>query len=134
MFDPAVMVTAFLAGLLGSGHCFGMCGGIAAGLGAISPSGQFSDSRSMNYAPAFQFNFGRILSYTLLGMLAGGVLGFVSDWTTLGRWLRLLTALLILAVGLRFLFDWRGIDFIERGGATLWKRILPWAVRASQPP
>ena len=34
VLDPAVMVTAFLAGLLGSGHCFGMCGGIAAGLGA----------------------------------------------------------------------------------------------------
>ncbi len=131
VFDPAVMVTAFLAGLLGSGHCFSMCGGIAAGLGAISPSGQFSDSRSMNYAPAFQFNLGRILSYALLGMLAGGVLGVVSDWITLGRWLRLLTALLILAVGLRFLFDWRGIEFIERGGAALWKRILPWAIRAS---
>jgi len=129
--DPAVLVTAFLAGLLGSGHCFSMCGGIAAGLGAISPAGQFSDSRSIYYAPAFQFNFGRILSYALLGALFGGFLGVVSDWTSLGRWLRLLTGLLILAVGLRFLFDWRGIEFIERGGAALWKRILPWAARAS---
>ncbi len=131
MFDPAVMVTAFLAGLLGSGHCFSMCGGIAAGLGAISPVGQLRDSRIIYFAPAFQFNFGRMLGYALLGMLAGGVLGFIGDLTTLGRWLRLLTALLILAVGLRFLFDWQGIGFIERGGGALWKRILPWAVRAS---
>jgi sulfite exporter TauE/SafE len=43
----------------------------------------------------------------------------------------LLTALLIFAVGLRFLFEWRGIAFIERGGAVLWKNVLPWAVRAS---
>ena len=35
-FDPSVLVTAFLAGLLGSGHCFGMCGGIAGSLGALS--------------------------------------------------------------------------------------------------
>ncbi len=131
-FDPAVMVTAFLAGLLGSGHCFGMCGGIAAGLGAISPAGRLSDSRSVNFAPAFQFNSGRLLSYALLGLLAGGVFGTLGDWTALGRWLRLLTALLILAVGLRFLVNWRGTGFIERGGAALWKRILPWAVRASK--
>ena len=35
-YDPAIWVTAFLAGLLGSGHCFGMCGGIAGSLGALT--------------------------------------------------------------------------------------------------
>ena len=30
-----VLATAFLAGLLGGGHCFGMCAGIAGSFGAI---------------------------------------------------------------------------------------------------
>jgi len=120
--DPAVLITAFLAGLLGSGHCFGMCGGIAAGLGAMS------QGRAL--APALQFNLARLASYAALGLIAAAVLGGVSNLVPIGRWLRLLTALLILMIGLKFLFDFRGIGFIERGGAGLWKRIMPLAMKA----
>ena len=35
IIDLPILMTAFFAGLLGSGHCFGMCGGIAAGLGSL---------------------------------------------------------------------------------------------------
>jgi sulfite exporter TauE/SafE len=111
--DPAVWVTAFLAGLLGSGHCFGMCGGIAGSLGALAGR----SSRSMAL-PALQFNVGRMLGYAVLGALAGGMVGA--------------TALMVLLIGLRFLLDWRGLDVIERGGAGLWRRIQPFAARASQ--
>jgi hypothetical protein len=128
--DPAVLVTAFMAGLLGSGHCFGMCGGIAGSLGALPRVG----SRSL-ILPGLQFNAGRLLGYALLGALAGGILGAAGDIMTLksiGRWLRGLTALMVLLIGLRFLLDWRGLDLIERSGAGLWRRILPLAVRISQ--
>jgi hypothetical protein len=128
--DPAVLVTAFMAGLLGSGHCFGMCGGIAGSLGALARVG----SRSL-ILPGLQFNAGRLLGYALLGALAGGILGAAGDIMTLksiGTWLRGLTALMVLLIGLRFLLDWRGLDLIERGGAGLWRRILPLAVRISQ--
>jgi sulfite exporter TauE/SafE len=123
-FDPAVISTAFLAGLLGSGHCFGMCGGIAAGLGAMS--------RGRVVMPALQFNLARLLSYAVLGLVAATVLGGVSDLAPIGRWLRLLTALMIFMIGLRFLFDFRGLEIIERGGAGLWKKVLPVALRAGQ--
>jgi sulfite exporter TauE/SafE len=52
--------TAFLAGLLGAGHCFGMCGGIASGLGVLS-------ARRNAIGTALVFNGARILSYVLLG-------------------------------------------------------------------
>jgi len=120
--DPAVLSTAFLAGLLGSGHCFGMCGGIAAGLGAMS--------RGRGLVPALQFNLARLISYALLGMVAAMVLGGFSGLMPIARWLRLLTALLILMIGLKFLFNFRGIEFIERGGAGLWKKIMPLAMKA----
>jgi hypothetical protein len=37
---------------------------------------------------------------------------------------------MILMIGLKFLFNVRGIEFIERGGAGLWKKILPFALKA----
>ena len=120
--DPAVLSTAFLAGLLGGGHCFGMCGGIAAGLGAMS--------RGRAFMPALQFNLARMTSYAVLGLVAASVLGGVSGLMPWARWLRLLTAVMILMIGLKFLFNFRGIEFIERGGAGLWKRILPFALKA----
>jgi len=120
--DPAVLSTAFLAGLLGSGHCFGMCGGIAAGLGAMSPG------RAV--MPALQFNLARLLSYAVLGLIAATVLSGVSSLVPVGRWLRVVTAIMILLIGLKFLFEFPGIGFIERGGAGLWKKVMPWALRA----
>jgi sulfite exporter TauE/SafE len=130
LVDPAIWVTAFLAGLLGSGHCFGMCGGIAGSLGALTGTGNRSIA-----PPALQFNFGRVLGYALLGAVAGGVLGAAGEIVALkplGKWLRGLTALMVLLIGLRFLLDWRGLDLIEKGGAGLWRRIMPLAVRMSQ--
>lgn len=129
-FDPAIWVTAFLAGLLGSGHCFGMCGGIAGSIGALSGA----SNRGLAL-PALQFNLGRLLGYALLGALAGGILGAAGEIMALkplGRWLRGLTALMVLLIGLRFLLDWRGLDLVEKGGAGLWRRIMPIAVRISQ--
>jgi sulfite exporter TauE/SafE len=120
--NPAVLSTAFLAGLLGSGHCFGMCGGIAAGLGAMS--------KGRAFVPALQFNLARMFSYAVLGLVAASVLSGVSGLMPIARWLRLLTAVMILLIGLKFLFNFRGIEFIERGGAGLWKKILPFAMMA----
>lgn len=120
--EPAVLSTAFLAGLLGSGHCFGMCGGIAAGLGAMA--------KGRAILPALQFNLARLASYTILGLVAASVLGGISSLVPIGRWLRLLTALMILLIGLKFLFNFSGVGFIEKGGAGLWKKIAPVAMRA----
>jgi len=120
--NPAVLSTAFLAGLLGSGHCFGMCGGIAAGLGAMS--------KGRAFIPALQFNLARLVSYAVLGLVAASILGGVSGLMPIARWLRLLTAVMILLIGLKFLFNFSGIEFIERGGAGLWKKIMPFAMKA----
>lgn len=128
--EPALWATAFLAGLLGSGHCFGMCGGIAGSLGALAGTGNRSIA-----LPALQFNFGRILGYASLGALAAGMLGAAAEIMALkplGQWLRGLTALMVLLIGLRFLLNWRGLDLIEKGGAGLWRRIMPIAARISQ--
>jgi sulfite exporter TauE/SafE len=50
----------------------------------------------------------------------------------LGRWLRGFTAILVLLIGLRFLFNWRSLDLFERAGARLWRRLQPVVSRISQ--
>jgi uncharacterized protein len=120
-------VTALLAGLLGSTHCLGMCGGIAAALGA-SP-------RRSAWQPIL-YQFGRLGSYAAAGALAGGVgaaAGFafaVSHWS---QWLRLATALVVIVIGLDISFGasartaW--LRAPERWGARLWRRVTPAASR-----
>jgi hypothetical protein len=55
--------TAFTMGLVGSLHCIGMCGPIAVMIGG--QSNQFVVSK------VFIYNFGRIITYTLMGALVG---------------------------------------------------------------
>lgn len=116
-----VLSTAFFAGLLGAGHCFGMCGGIASGLGTTA-------ARKGAIGAALVFNLSRITSYALLGGVFAMALGFTGEALSLPGWsrcLRLATAVLIALVGLQFLFGIRFLAVIERGGAKLWGFFSP---------
>ena len=141
-------LTAFMAGLLGSGHCFAMCGGIAASLGVAGLGNPASGRAGPGNAgkgrylseiasKALLFNLGRILGYAIAGALTALLLGSFSHRDGL-QWLAVLlrgmTGLLVLLIGIRFLFDWRGLDVIERFGARLWPRVMPLAVRFASSP
>lgn len=57
---------AFMAGVLGSGHCLGMCGALV--------SGYFMNSgANRSYLPYFCYQFARIFVYTLVGFLAASL-------------------------------------------------------------
>jgi sulfite exporter TauE/SafE len=131
--DLPVLLTAFLAGLLGGGHCFGMCGGIAGTLGALG--GQ--THTGSRWAPGLLFNFGRISSYALLGGVAAVLLGGTGEMLHVPGWarmLRLLTVAMIFLIGLRFLFNIRALDRLEQAGAGLWRLVQPLAIRLSARP
>lgn len=137
LFDASVLLTALFAGLLGSGHCFGMCGGIAAGLGSLPADSNENDEMTPRVASAFLFNIGRVLSYTGLGAISAWLLANAGQALNIPQWsmiLRSLTALMIFLIGLQFLFNWQLLGIIERGGARVWKYVLPLAVRASSMP
>lgn len=125
-----VLVTAFTAGILGSGHCFGMCGGIAGGFGALAgPAGGGS-----RFVPALLFNGGRVASYAILGAVTALLLGGAGQMLDIPRWariLRVVTALMILLIGLRFLLNVRWLDPLEKAGAGVWNRVRPLAARLS---
>lgn len=137
VFDISTLLTAFFIGLLGSGHCFGMCGGIAAGLGSLPVGDPSQISKKPPATSALLFNLGRVVSYAGLGLISAWILTSVGTVLNVPQWgmiLRLLTALMIFLIGLQFLFNWQTLAGIERAGAKVWKYVLPVAVKASSLP
>ncbi len=104
-------------GLQGSSHCLVMCGGISSALG-LSTTG----SRRNSILLAFQL--GRILSYTLLGGLLGlGVNILAAEQNIALLSLRVLSGLLLIAMGLYISNWWRGLQHLERAGQVLWRPV-----------
>jgi sulfite exporter TauE/SafE len=69
-----------LVGILTSFHCIGMCGGIALSQGIVGAGSSTADSRIGStsnrkgwFKPSLIYNMGRVISYTLIGGLAGGL-------------------------------------------------------------
>ncbi len=63
-------MAAFLAGLVTSVHCLGMCGPLACSFCMKSPIGQSNASRLLSIG---SYHGGRLISYTLAGLLAGAL-------------------------------------------------------------
>jgi uncharacterized protein len=123
---------AFATGVAGSGHCFGMCGGMAAAYGGKAR--RDVDGAPNPAARAFVqvslYQVGRLGGYALLGAAAGtagGLLLGAFDLLRIATILRLLTGVLIVVMGLRLLVGFGGIGFLEQGGALLWRRLAPTA-------
>ena len=117
--DWLVLGSAFLGGLLGSGHCAAMCGGIATSL---------SIDRQGGWWPALQPNLGRIGGYTLAGAIAGGfghgIVG-LARLPGLGIALRSAVGIVLIVAALRLL-DRRGrLSFLSRPGGRMWQRLRP---------
>lgn len=117
-------LSAFLVGIAGSLHCFGMCGGIAGALRLAIPN----DQPSLLYICAY--NIGRITSYAIAGALTGG-LGLIAQAaaTQILSIFQLLSALMLLAMGLYIAQWWRGLARLEQIGQRLWQLIRPLSQR-----
>ena len=114
-------------GLAGSVHCLGMCGGIAAAAGTRLGDGSGPGAIPRGVA----FNAGRVASYAALGALDGAVAGALLGQFPLRPFavsLRLLAALLMLAMGLSLLSG-RDLLSLERLGGRVWRRLRPLAGR-----
>ncbi|HWQ79749.1 MAG TPA: sulfite exporter TauE/SafE family protein [Anaerovoracaceae bacterium] len=61
-----------LIGLLTSVHCIAMCGGINLSQ-CIPQSGDQGGSRFASLGPSFLYNFGRVISYTIIGGIVGAL-------------------------------------------------------------
>jgi sulfite exporter TauE/SafE len=121
-----LLSAAFLAGLVGSAHCLGMCAGIS-GLFAVNAE---VASMRRSVPTAFVYNAGRVITYAVLGVIVaafGSVIVKASPNLAVG--VRVLSGIIIILVGLKVAFDLRFLNTIERMGGNLWARIAPVATK-----
>jgi sulfite exporter TauE/SafE len=122
----AALTTAFLAGLVGSAHCLGMCGGIS-GLFALHSSVR---GLHRQLPMALVYNAGRLASYAILGFAVAAVGSRFAGLTpAVGKPVRLVAGAVIILIGLQIAFNFRALGFLERMGGVAWSRVSPVAGR-----
>jgi sulfite exporter TauE/SafE len=127
MSSEFTLLSAFLVGLFGSVHCIGMCGGIVGSLTmGISPEIRESSLRLIPYLS--MYNLGRILSYMLIGLLAGFLGQQLSEVLPLGNprmvamWA---SSIFMIILGLYIGGWWRILTVLEKAGSQLWRYLEP---------
>ncbi|MFK3767324.1 MULTISPECIES: sulfite exporter TauE/SafE family protein [Pseudomonas] len=116
--------SALVLGLLGGGHCLGMCGGLMGALTLAIPREQ----RGRRLRLLLAYNLGRVLSYACAGLLLG-LAGWAVASSPAALALRVVAALLLIAMGLYLAGWWSGLTRIEALGRGLWRHIQPVASR-----
>ncbi len=134
------LFSAFIIGLLGAGHCIGMCGGITTMLTSALPPVQTYKNQQVidvnnhqkrtNYTLALYYNVGRILSYSFIGAIVGFTGSIAAKNIGLPiAGLRVIAAIFLILLGL-YLGQWlMWLSRIESLGKGLWQYISPLAKR-----
>jgi len=126
--EPVTLAAALVAGLVGSAHCLGMCGGIAAALGMATAGERAGTGRAIGHA--LVYNTGRIASYAAAGLVAGSIglaLGNAVHAPEARFVLRVLTGAVLIAIGLQIAFNLRLLRPLETAGMRAWRHIAPLA-------
>ncbi|SFT85947.1 sulfite exporter TauE/SafE family protein [Pseudomonas marincola] len=119
-----LLASALILGLLGGGHCLGMCGGLMGALTLAIPPEQ----RGKRLQLLIAYNAGRIFSYTCAGLIIG-LAGFAVANSPGAMILRVIAACLLIAMGLYLAGIWSGLTRIEALGRGLWRYIQPLTKR-----
>lgn len=114
------LFSALLTGLVGSGHCAVMCGGVATAFPAMAPRA--------GWRYVVEPNLGRVLGYAMAGAVAGGIGHAIVDvaalpWLRSG--LRMATGLVMVVIGLRLLSANRAASPRPGLGSGVWRVLKP---------
>lgn len=140
--------SAFIIGLLGSGHCIAMCGGITTMLTSAISTNKYDSNEQIpvnnpvnnineqkktasKFTLVFCYNLGRIASYSFIGAIVGftGSIAAKNIGLPLAS-LRMISAIFVILLGL-YLGQWlMWLNRIEALGKKLWLHISPLASRA----
>jgi sulfite exporter TauE/SafE len=127
MNDPVTLTSAFLLGLFSTMHCIGMCGGIIGALSLSLPV-EIRNSKPKLFTFVLSYNIGRLISYSLAGLIAGAVGTGVLQSTGVDQGhavLRIIGVCMMVAIGL-YLTGWLPqLASVEKMGIPLWKRLEP---------
>ena len=119
---PLSISAMLFIGLMGAGHCIGMCGGISSALGLA-----VSGDRKWSILGGYQL--GRVASYSLAGVLIGMLGLWGHAYLQLGPALRILAGVLLILMGCYLADWWRALITLEQAGSHLWRYIQPMGNR-----
>lgn len=132
--DPSFNTSFFVAllmGLFSAFHCLGMCGSIIGSL-TLSLKREIRENKRLLLPFVASYNTGRVLSYSMAGMLAG----FAENVLTIPfgeghghRILQILSAIVMLGAGLHIGGWFPRFAYIEKFGNIVWRRIEPYGRR-----
>jgi sulfite exporter TauE/SafE len=117
-----LLISAVVLGLLGGGHCLGMCGGLMGALTMAIPPEQ----RGRRLQLLVAYNLGRVLSYGCAGVLLG-LGGWALANSPAATAMRTAAGLLLVCMGLYLAGWWSGLTRIEALGRGLWRVIQPFS-------
>jgi len=112
--------TVFVASLLGSVHCVGMCGPFAL-LASAS-----DEERKSAVLPSITYSLGRLLTYSIVGLIAGALGLALNVGTSFNQWQQsatIVAGILMVLVGVISLARWMG-----------WRIPLPQIFKSVQKP
>ncbi len=101
-----------------------MCGGVVGAL-TIGLDESIKSNKVKIIQYHLSYNLGRILSYTLMGMVFGAIGGVLLEMTAFDKILRIISGLLMIAMGLYLANWWFGLQKIEKLGTKIWAKIQP---------
>ena len=126
------LFAAFLAGLFGSLHCIGMCGGLVGLFRQAQVNTDGNTQRPDRFLQTLPYwllsNGGRIGSYMVAGALAGA-LGSAATGIFKPQHVQniglMLSGGFLVALGLYLAGWWQGLVYLEKLGGSFWRRIQP---------
>ncbi|MBQ4852386.1 sulfite exporter TauE/SafE family protein [Pseudoalteromonas sp. MMG012] len=110
---------AFIMGLVGSGHCIVMCGGIASSL-------QMANSTLKPISVGLTYNLGRAISYMVAGALVASLgNSFAKQNTEFALSLKIFSGVFMILVGLYVMRLASSLKWLEQAGKTvLWQHLV----------
>ena len=127
MNDPVTLTSAFLLGFFSTMHCIGMCGGIIGALSLSLPV-EIRNNKAKLFSFVLSYNIGRLISYSVAGLIAGAVGTSVLQSTGFDQGhaiLRIIGVAMMVAIGL-YLTGWLPqLASVEKIGIPVWKHIEP---------
>jgi len=127
MNDPVTLTSAFLLGFFSTMHCIGMCGGIIGALSLSLPI-EIRNNKAKLFTFVLSYNIGRLISYSVAGLIAGAVGTSVLQSTGFDQGhaiLRIIGVSMMVAIGL-YLTGWLPqLASVEKIGIPVWKHIEP---------
>lgn len=114
LLDISCFIAVF-TGILSSAHCLGMCGSIIL---FLTINLKNKNKKLYNYT----YNFGRIISYVIIGFLSGffGILINELAYSNLLLAIKLISEISVINIGLYIIFGSKILIILEKFGFFMW--------------